>query len=58
MCRKEQGMKKTKELILRAVEKTAQKKLIMDSERWPTCLGILYQPVRPQSLQHKDVTEK
>lgn len=25
MCRKEQGMKKTKELILRAVEKTAQK---------------------------------
>ena len=38
MCRKEQGMKKTKELILRAVEKTAQKKLIMDSERWPTCL--------------------
>ena len=34
MCRKEQGMKKTKELILRAVEKTAQKKLIMDSERW------------------------
>ena len=47
MCRKEQGMKKTKELILRAVEKTAQKKLIMDSERWPTCLGILHQPVRP-----------
>ena len=42
MCRKEQGMKKTKELILRAVEKTAQKKLIMDSERWPTCLGILH----------------
>lgn len=37
-------MKKTKELILRAVEKTAQKKLIMDSERWPTCLGILHQP--------------
>ena len=32
MYRKEQGMKKTKELILRAVEKTAQKKLIMDSE--------------------------
>ena len=58
MCRKEQGMKKTKELILRAVEKTAQKKLIMDSERWPTCLGILHQTVRPQSLQHKDVTEK
>ena len=58
MCRKEQGMKKTKELILRTVEKTAQKKLIMDSERWPTCLGILHQPVRPQSLQHKDVTEK
>ena len=58
MCRKEQGMKKTKELILRAVEKTAQKKLIMDSESWPTCLGILHQPVRPQSLQHKDVTEK
>ena len=27
MCRKEQGMKKTKELILRAVEKTAQKKI-------------------------------
>ena len=51
-------MKKTKELILRAVEKTAQKKLIMDSERWPTCLGILHQPVIPQSLQHKDVTEK
>ena len=51
-------MKKTKELILHAVEKTAQKKLIMDSERWPTCLGILHQPVRPQSLQHKDVTEK
>ncbi len=39
-------MKKTKELILRAVEKTAQKKLIMDSERWPTCLGILHQPAR------------
>ena len=58
MCRKEKGMKKTKELILRAVEKTAQKKLIMDSESWPTCLGILHQPVRPQSLQHKDVTEK
>ena len=33
-------MKKTKELILRAVEKTAQKKLIMDSERWhPTSAG-------------------
>jgi len=30
----------------------------MDSESWPTCLGILHQPVRPQSLQHKDVTEK
>ena len=58
MCRKEKGMKKTKELILRAVEKTAQKKLIMDSERWPTCLGILHQPARPLSLQHKDVTEK
>ena len=58
MCRKEQGMKKTKELILRAVEKTAQKKLIMDSESWPTCLGILHQPVRPQSLYHKDVTKK
>ena len=58
MCRKEQGMKKTKELILRAVEKTAQKKLIMDSERWPTCLGIRHQPVRPQSLYHKDVTKK
>ena len=58
MCRKEQGMKKTKELILRAVEKTAQKKLIMDSERWPTCLGILHQLVRPQSLYHKDVTKK
>ena len=58
MCRKEQGMKKTKELILRAVEKTAQKKLIMDSERWPTCLCILHQPVRPQSLHHKDVTKK
>ena len=51
-------MKKTKELILRAVEKTAQKKLIMDSERWPTCLGILHQPVRPKSLQHKDVTKR
>ena len=58
MCRKEQGMKKTKELILRAVEKTAQKKLIMDSERWPTCLGILHQPARPQSLHHKDVTKR
>lgn len=51
-------MKKTKELILRAVEKTAQKKLIMDSERWPTCLGILHQLVRPQSLHHKDVTKR
>ena len=58
MCRKEQGMKKTKELILRAVEKTAQKKLIMYSDRWPKCLGILHQPVRPQSLHHKDVTKK
>ena len=51
-------MKKTKELILRAVEKTAQKKLIMDSERWHTCLGILHQPARPQSLHHKDVTKR
>lgn len=45
-------MQKTKEVVLKAVERIARMEVSSNSKQWPpVCMGILYQPKRPKRTE-------
>ena len=52
-------MEKKENPVMKLTGKIVKRDVSVIEQGWPQmCVGFLHQPVRPQSLQHKDVTEK
>ena len=52
-------MEKKENPVMKLTGKIVKRDVRVNEQEWPPMsVGLLHQPVRPQSLQHKDVTEK
>ena len=53
------NLSKEENPVMKLTGKIVKRDVRVIEQGWPPmCVGFLYQPVRPQSLQHKDVTKK
>lgn len=52
-------MEKKENPVMKLTGKIVKRDVRVIEQGWPPmCVGFLHQPVRPQSLQHKDVTKR